>query len=68
MAHNALRRSRSDRILGGVLGGIAAHYGWDSTVLRVVFVVVSVLSVAFPGILIYIALWIIMPDAEADQY
>ena len=57
-----LHRSRNDRILGGVLGGIAAHYGWDATVLRVVYVIVSILSVAFPGILIYIALWIIMPD------
>ena len=64
MAHNALRRSRSDRILGGVLGGIAEHFGWDSTVLRVVYVIVSILSVGFPGILIYIALWIIVPDAE----
>ena len=64
MAHIALRRSRTDRILGGVLGGIAEHFGWDSTVLRVVYVIVSILSVGFPGILIYIALWIIVPDAE----
>jgi phage shock protein C len=64
MSNTPLRRSRTDRILGGVLGGIAEHYGWDATVLRVVFVIVSVLSVAFPGILVYLALWVIMPDAE----
>lgn len=58
-----LQRSRDDRILGGVLGGIAQHYGWDPTVVRVVYVLVSILSVGFPGILIYLALWIIMPEA-----
>ena len=62
MSNTALRRSRTDRILGGVLGGIAQHYGWDSTVVRVVYVIVSILSAAFPGILIYLALWVIMPE------
>lgn len=63
MSNAKLQRSRTDRILGGVLGGIAQHYGWDSTVVRVVYVIVSILSVGFPGILVYIALWVIMPES-----
>lgn len=65
MSNTPLRRSQSDRILGGVLGGIAHQYGWDSTVVRVVYVIVSILSAAFPGILIYLALWVIMPEDSA---
>lgn len=62
MNERPLRRSRSNRVLGGVLGGFAEHYGWDATVLRVVYVVVSILSAAFPGILIYLAAWVVMPE------
>lgn len=49
-------------MIAGVLGGIAERFGWDPTLVRVVFVVGSVLSVAFPGMLVYVLLWIIMPD------
>lgn len=56
------RRSRTDRVLAGVVGGIARRYGWNSTLVRVLFVLVSVLSAAFPGILVYLILWVLMPD------
>ena len=59
-----LRRSRSDRMIAGVVGGLARHFGWDSTLLRIIYVVVSILSAAFPGMLVYIILWIIMPEGE----
>jgi phage shock protein C len=58
-----LRKSR-DRILGGVCGGIAEWLGWDPTVVRVLYVVVSIVSIAFPGILIYLILLLIMPPPE----
>jgi phage shock protein C len=58
-----LRKSR-DRILGGVCGGIAEWLGWDPTLVRILYVIVSVASVAFPGILVYLVLWLIMPPAE----
>jgi phage shock protein PspC (stress-responsive transcriptional regulator) len=58
----ALRRSRSDRMIGGVCGGIAAWLGWSPTRVRVLYVLVSVLSAAFPGILVYIVLWIVIPS------
>jgi phage shock protein PspC (stress-responsive transcriptional regulator) len=59
---NALRRSKKDRWLAGVCGGIAEWLGWDPTLVRVLYVVVSIVSVAFPGILVYVVLWILMPE------
>jgi len=50
-------------MIAGVCGGLAEWLGWDPTVLRVVYIAVSVISAAFPGILAYIILWILMPEA-----
>lgn len=58
-----LKRSRQHRLIAGVCGGIAEWLGWDPTVVRVLYVVISILSVAFPGILVYVLLWLIMPKA-----
>jgi len=58
----SLRRSRQHRILAGVCGGIAEWLGWDPTLVRILFVLVSVCSAAFPGILVYVILWIVMPS------
>jgi phage shock protein C len=60
-----LQRSQRNRMIAGVCGGIAEWLGWDPTVVRVLYVVISVISVAFPGILVYLLLWIIMPKAPA---
>jgi phage shock protein C len=49
---NPLVRSRSDRVIAGVCGGFAEWLGWNPTVVRLLYVVVSILSVAFPGILV----------------
>ncbi|MDQ3243186.1 MAG: PspC domain-containing protein [Gemmatimonadota bacterium] len=59
-----LTRSRSDKVIAGVVGGIARHFSFDPTLARVLFVLASLLSVAFPGILVYIILWVIMPEGE----
>jgi len=56
-----LTRSRSNSLLGGVCGGIARHFGWSATATRVAYVLLSILSVAFPGIVVYIVLWIVLP-------
>ena len=58
---NKLSRSSSNRIIAGVCGGIAEWLGWSPTMVRVLYVVGSILSVAFPGILVYVILWIVMP-------
>ncbi len=56
-----LTRSR-DKLLGGVCSGIAEYFGWDPSLVRVGYVVLSVLSAAFPGILVYIIMWIVVPE------
>ena len=63
-----LHRSRRYRMIACVMGGIAEYLGWSPTLTRVMFVVLSCASVAVPGILIYIILWIMMPNAGADSY
>ncbi|MGE5174958.1 MAG: PspC domain-containing protein [Hyphomicrobiales bacterium] len=62
-ATRKLRKSR-DKMIAGVCGGLAEWLGWDPTVVRVVYVIVSLVSIAFPGILIYVILWIVMPPPE----
>lgn len=56
-----LHRSRRNCMIAGVCGGLADWLGWDPTVVRILYVLVSCLSVAFPGILVYIILWVLMP-------
>ena len=63
-----LHRSREHRIIAGVLGGIADYLGWSPNLVRILFVVISGVSVAVPGILIYLVLWLVMPNATAQSY
>ena len=58
-----LHRSTTNRIIAGVCGGFAEWLGWNPTTFRVLFVVVSILSVAFPGLLVYLILWLVMPKS-----
>ena len=58
------RLERQNGMIAGVCGGIAAFLGWSPTTVRVLYVVVSVLSAAFPGILVYVILWVVMPKAQ----
>jgi phage shock protein C len=57
-----LRRSRRHRMIAGVVGGLAEHFGIDPTLARILYVIISILSVAFPGMLVYVICWIIMPE------
>lgn len=59
-----LRRSRKNRMIAGVCGGIAEWLGWEPNLVRVLYVVVSILSSLFPGLLVYIILWIVMPEGS----
>lgn len=56
-----LRRG-ADRILGGVCSGLATHFGLEPLVVRVIFLALALLNGA--GVLVYVLLWILMPDAE----
>jgi phage shock protein C len=64
MENVPLARNPNDKWIAGVCGGIARWLGWDSGLVRILYVLVSFFSVAFPGILVYIILWILMPIEE----
>lgn len=53
------RRSRSDKILGGICGGLAEYFGVDALLVRIAFVVFAIF--AGSGLLLYIALWLLVP-------
>ncbi|HRN62749.1 MAG TPA: PspC domain-containing protein [Luteimonas sp.] len=59
-----LTRSINDRVIAGVVGGIAHRFGWSPTLLRVLYVLGSILSAAFPGILVYLVLWLLIPEGN----
>ena len=57
-----LTRSITNRMIAGVCGGIAEYFDLDPTLVRVGYVVLSVISAGFPGLLVYIVLWVIVPE------
>lgn len=60
-----LQRSESDRFLTGVCGGIAAYTGIDSTLIRVLFAVFTLLG--FSGVFVYIVAWLLMPSQSEQR-
>lgn len=64
MSTRTLSRTREDRVIAGVVGGIARRFDWNPTVVRALFVIVSVVSAAFPGLFVYLLLWMLMPEGE----
>mgnify|MGYP002395564615 CR=1 FL=1 len=65
MDTNKLARSNR-KIIAGVCGGIASWLGWDPLLVRLLYVIISAASAAFPGILVYIILWIVMPKSRYE--
>jgi len=63
-APRRLTRSAKHKMIAGVCGGLAEYFVIDPTVVRIAYIVVSVLSAAFPGILAYIALMFVMPPPD----
>jgi phage shock protein C len=58
-----LVRSIKDKMIGGVCGGIAEYFGWDSTPIRIVWVLATIFT-AFAGVIVYIILLLIMPKDQ----
>ena len=58
-----LQRS-SNRVLAGVCGGIAEYLDIDPTVVRVLYAVLSLFSAAFPGLILYLVLMLLIPHGE----
>jgi phage shock protein C len=52
-------------MIAGVVGGLADYFDIDPTIGRVIYVVASLLSAAFPGAIIYAILWFVIPEEEA---
>jgi phage shock protein C len=67
MAKKRMVRSSNDKKLGGVCAGIADYLDTDPTVIRVAYIVLSVFTGVFPGIIVYFILWVIMPEGETPQ-
>ncbi|PWG00253.1 PspC domain-containing protein [Levilactobacillus bambusae] len=57
--HIPIHRSANNAVIAGVIGGISAQYGWNATIARVIYVLLS-MTVIFPGILVYLILWMLM--------
>jgi phage shock protein C len=62
MPGGRLTRSKTDRKIAGVAGGIARHFGVDATLIRVLWVLAVVVG-GF-GLLLYIILWIMLPEGD----
>jgi len=58
---SGIKRSKRNAMIAGVCAGIARHFGWSVTGTRVAYVVISLFSAAFPGILVYLILWLVLP-------
>ena len=59
-----IKRSKRDAMIGGVCAGIARHFDWSVTGTRVAYVLLFIFSAAFPGILVYLILWLVLPVEE----
>jgi phage shock protein C len=67
-APRRLTRSTSDRMIAGVLGGIARYLNMDPTLVRILYTVLAVFTAGFPGLTLYIILWIIVPrDMDVED-
>ncbi|EKU53363.1 PspC domain-containing protein [Acinetobacter courvalinii] len=64
MTNSGLYRSNQQSMIAGVMGGIAERFGWNANLLRLIFVVISIMSAAFPGILVYLILWLVIPKRQ----
>ncbi len=59
-----LQRIRSDRMIAGVAGGLAKYLGIDPVILRIAFVIIGLMNGI--GVVLYLVLWLLMPNEDAD--
>jgi len=57
----------NNRVIAGVCAGLAEWIGWDIALVRLLYLLVSIFSAGFPGIIAYIILWIVMPEETGFQ-
>jgi len=63
MTAGKLTRS-NNKVIAGVCAGIADYLGWEVAIVRLLYVLISIFSAAFPGMLVYIILWVVMPARD----
>ena len=61
MENKRLMRSSSNKMIAGVCSGIADYFGWDVSIVRIVYTLATIFTI-FSGVIVYIILWIIMPE------
>lgn len=61
---NRLFRSRDERMLGGVCGGLGEYLNTDPTIIRVLFVIITLFG--FAGVFLYLAMWLIVPEEPLE--
>lgn len=66
MAEKKLKRS-SNKILAGICGGIAEYFELDPTLVRVIYVALSIFTTGFPGLLLYIIMMLLMPPTDKND-
>ncbi len=59
-----LTRSRTDRMIAGVCGGLARQFDLDVNVVRLLFALISIFTGFFPGVVVYIVLWAVLPEGD----
>ena len=59
-----LRRTSQNKMIAGVMAGAAQYFGLDAQLLRIAFVGGSIISAALPGILVYLVLWLVIPNDQ----
>jgi phage shock protein PspC (stress-responsive transcriptional regulator) len=52
----------NNRVIAGVCAGLAEWLGWDIALVRLLYLIISIVSAGFPGTIAYIILWIVMPE------
>jgi len=62
MVKKRLHRSRNHRVIAGVCGGIAEYGNWDPSIVRLLWVLGTVLTGIFTGVLAYVIVWIVVPE------
>lgn len=63
MANKQFLRSK-DRWMAGVCGGLADYFGFDRDLVRIIYLLLTLCTVAFPGVLIYFILWLLVPEEK----
>ncbi|WP_162340678.1 PspC domain-containing protein [Cyclobacterium salsum] len=59
-------RSTQNKLIAGVCGGLANYLDWEADKLRIAYVLISLLSAAFPGLLVYLILWFVIPEDNSQ--